>query len=217
MDTISLDVSPRGTLRKKVKALRRTGIVPIHIYGNGIPSKALQADNMTVSKVVRQVGQNIPLYLKVEGAEEQELVFVREVQLHPVTNVLLHVDFFRVDPSMKAMGAVPIVLVGEAPAVKVRKGILMQTLHMLSVECLPMEMPERIEIDISVLEDLEQSMRVTDYTPKSGLTILTDPDELIVRVASPRIAATDGTAERPEPAAVPTSGKATESTEAEGS
>ena len=196
MDTISLDVGPRDVLRKKVKALRRSGVIPLHLYGRDIPSQALQADSATVARIVSQVGRNIPLYLKVEGSQEQSLVFVREVQLHPVTNRILHVDFFRVDVTQRIKGDVPITLLGEAPAVRVHRGILMQSLHQLSVECLPMEMPERIEIDISGLEELDQGIRVSDFSPGQGITVLTDPEELIVRVGAPRV--TEEEVGRPE-------------------
>ena len=188
MDAISLDVSSRDVLRKKVKALRRTGKVPLHLYGKGMPSQSLQADSSTVTKIVNQVGHNIPLYLKLENTEEQDLVFVREVQHHPITNRILHVDFFRVDVLQRVKGEVPITLLGEAPAVRIHHGILMQTLHTLSVECLPMEMPERIEIDISGLEDIDQGIRVSDYTSGFDITILSDSEELIVRVGAPRVA-----------------------------
>ena len=196
MDTISLDVGPRDVLRKKVKALRRSGVIPLHLYGRDMPSRALQADNATVAKIVNQVGHNIPLYLKVEGSAEQNLVFVREVQHHPITNRILHVDFYRVDATEKTTGEVPIVLLGEAPAVRVHHGVLMQSLHQLSVECLPMEMPERIEIDISGLEELDQGIRVSDFPPGPGVTVLTDPEELIVRIGAPRVVEEE--VERPE-------------------
>jgi len=212
MDTISLDVSSRDVLRKKVKALRRTGMTPLHLYGKGMPSRALQANSSTVTKIVNQVGHNIPLYLKVADTKEQDLVFVREIQHHPITNRILHVDFYRVDVSQRVKGEVPITLLGEAPAVRIYKGILMQTLHTLSVECLPMEMPERIEIDISGLEELDQGIRVSDYAPGSGITVLSDSEELIVRVGAPRVAEE---VERPE-AAVTGEAEAEEATEKAG-
>lgn len=200
MDTISLDVGPRDVLGKKVKALRRTGMTPLHLYGKGIPSRALQADSSTVTKIVNQVGHNIPLYLKLEGSQEQNLVFVREVHHHPITNRVLHVDFYRVDVTQRIIGEVPITLLGEAPAVRIHGGVLLQTLHQLSVECLPMEMPERIEIDISGLKELEQGIRVSDFTPGPGITVLSDSEELIVRVSAPRV---EEEVEKPA-AAVPT-------------
>ena len=186
MDTISLDVTTREVLGKKVKALRRTGVTPLHLYGRGAPSRALQADTATVTKVVNHVGHNMPLYLTVAGSREQNLVFVGQVQHHPLTNRILHVDFYRVDVSEKMRVDIPITLVGEAPAVRFHHGMLMQAMHQLSVECLPMEMPERIEIDISVLEELDQAIRVSDYTPEPGVTVISDPEDLIVRVSAAR-------------------------------
>lgn len=201
MDTISLDVDPRDVLRKKVRALRRSGIIPLHLYGTDLPPKALQADRATVTKIVNLVGRNIPLTLKVTGSQEQSLVFVREVQHHPITNRILHVDFYRVDVTQRIKGEVPISLLGEAPAVRIHRGVLMQSLHQLFVECLPMEMPERIEIDISGLEELEQGIRISDFIPGPGVTVLADPEELIVRVGAPRVAGEEvgrPTAESPE-------------------
>ncbi len=200
MDAISLEATPRDVLGKKVSNLRRAGMTPIHLYGKGIDSRALQADSVTVNKVVSQVGQNIPLQLKVSDTNEQALVFVREVQRHAVTNQILHIDFYRVDATERLRGEIPVFLTGEAPAVRVHRGILMQTLHTLAVECLPMDTPERIEVDISLLEALDQGIRVSDLATDPAITILTDPEELIVRINAPRVAE-DGAAGQPGEAA----------------
>ena len=189
-------------MRKKVKALRRTGMIPLHLYGKNLPSQALQAESASVIRTVNQVGHNIPLYLRVDGSQDLDLVFVREIQHHPVTNRILHVDFYHVDVTQRVKGEVPIILLGEAPAVRVHRGVLMQSLHHLSVECLPMEMPERIAIDISGLEELDQGIRISDVPPGQGITFLADPDELIVRVGAPRIGE-EGIG-RPDPEEAPT-------------
>ena len=209
MDAISLEATPRDVLGKKVSNLRRAGMTPIHLYGKGIDSRALQADSVTVNKVVSQVGQNIPLQLKVSDTNEQALVFVREVQRHAVTNQILHIDFYRVDATERLRGEIPVFLTGEAPAVRVHRGILMQTLHTLAVECLPMDTPERIEVDISLLEALDQGIRVSDLATDPAITILTDPEELIVRINAPRVAE-DGAAGQPGEAAGAPAGEARE-------
>ena len=194
MDTISLEVSPRDVLRKKVKALRQTGMVPLHLYGRGMPSRALQGDSTTVTKAVSQVGHHLPLLLQIGATGAQELVFVREIQRHHLTNRLIHVDFLRVDVTLRTAGDIPIVLVGDAPAVRLHSGILNQTLHHLSVECLPMDMPDRIEVDISQLLELDDGVRVSDITVDPGITILSDSEELVARVGSPRVEAEAGVA-----------------------
>ena len=187
MDAISLEVTPRDVVGKKVSALRRAGMTPVHLYGKGVDSRALQGDTATVARVVNQVGQNIPLYLKVSDTREQDLVFVREVQRHPITNQILHVDFYRVEATQRVRGEVPVILTGEAPAVRVHRGVLMQALYTLVVECLPMDTPERIEVDISHIEELDQDVRVSDIAVDQAITILTDAEELVVRINAPRV------------------------------
>ena len=188
MDAISIEATPRDVLGKKVSNLRRAGMTPVHLYGKGIDSRALQADAATLSRIVGQVGQNIPLYLKVSDSKDQELVFVREVQRHAITNQILHVDFYRVEATQRVRGEVPVVLTGEAPAVRIHRGVLMQALFTLAVEALPMDMPERIEVDISHIEELDQDVRVSDVAVDQAITVLTDAEELVVRINAPRIA-----------------------------
>lgn len=188
MDAISLEATPRDVLGKKVSNLRRAGMTPVHLYGKGIDSRALQADSATLNKVVGQVGTNIPLYLKVSDASEQDLVFVREVQRHAITNQILHVDFYRVEATQRVRGEIPVVLSGEAPAVRIHRGVLMQALFTLVVEALPMDMPERIDVDISHIEDLDQDIRVSDIAVGQAFTVLTDTEELVVRINAPRVA-----------------------------
>ena len=203
MDAISLEVTPRDALGKKVSALRRAGMTPVHLYGKGVASRALQGDTATVARVVSQVGQNIPLYLKVSDASDQELVFVREVQRHPITNQILHVDFYRVEATQRVRGEVPVTLTGEAPAVRVHRGVLMQALYVLAVEALPMDMPERIDVDISHIEALDQDVRVSDIAVDEAITILTDAEELVVRINAPRVAEEPTAAAPVEQAAEP--------------
>ncbi len=188
MDAISLEATPRDVMGKKVSNLRRAGMTPVHLYGKGIDSRALQADSATLNKVVGQVGTNIPLYLKVSDASEQDLVFVREVQRHAITNQILHVDFYRVEATQRVRGEIPVVLSGEAPAVRIHRGVLMQALFTLVVEALPMDMPERIDVDISHIEDLDQDIRVSDIAVGQAFTVLTDSEELVVRINAPRVA-----------------------------
>lgn len=198
MDTISLEVSSRDVLGKKVKALRRKGLLPLHLYGRGMPSRALQGDTAVVVKAVGQVGRHLPLFLQIAETGGQELVFVREIQRDPITNRLVHVDFLRVDVTQTTTGNIPIILVGEAPAVRIHGGILNQSIHYLSVECLPMDMPERIEVNISHLQELEDSIRISGLTVAPGITILSDPEELVARVSPPRVEVAEEKAEVPE-------------------
>ena len=187
METVQLEVSPRQVVGKKVKALRRQGITPLHVYGNGMDSVALQAETKKLQRVVYQVGKNIPVSLGIDGVKDQNISFVREVQLHPITGRLLHVDFYRVNVTERMQAQVPIILTGEAPAVRLQRGVLMQAIYSLTVESLPMDVPESIQLDVSNLDDFEKAIRVSDVALPSEVTILAEPDEMIARVNPPRV------------------------------
>lgn len=203
MDIVNLKLSPRSVVGKKVKRLRRAGIVPVHMYGTGTEPLALQADTRTLRRILPQVGTNIPLSVDIDGQSGENICFVREVQRHPVTEELLHVDFMRVDIAQTISVEVPIEIIGEAPAVELRGGTLLQFLQSVLIEGRPMDIPASIKVDISVLDDFDKAVYVRDISVVSfgtGFTILTDPDEPIARVNPP---VTEAAPEIVEEAAAP--------------
>lgn len=187
METLSITLSPREVTGKKVSRLRQAGVVPVHFYGPGVDSASLQADMMTLRSVLISAGRNVPITVKVEGEKGEDICFVRETQVHPVTEALLHVDFYRVDVSQMVRAEVPIILEGEPPAVRNLGGILLQPFDTLEVEALPLDMPESFRIDVTILEDFAASVRVGDIDVVGGVNILRDPVEMIARVVAPRI------------------------------
>ncbi len=190
MDVQTVKLSRRTIRGKKVKQLRKKGLLPAHMFGSGTEPQVLQGDTLVLQKLIPRVGTNIPLSVEVEGdSGAQNICFVREVQRHPVTEDLLHVDFLRVDVSQTIESEVPIMLVGDAPAVRGLHGTLLQPLQALLVESLPMNVPASIEVDISGLDDFEKGIFVRDITVGRDVTILTDPEEMVARVSAPRLEA----------------------------
>ena len=187
MEAIYLPAAQRDVFGKKVKTLRKSGLIPLHLYGKGMPSRSLHGNSQEVAKAISHVGHHMPLNLQLDDSSEPELVFVREIQYHPVTDQILHVDLFRVDVSQPITGEVPISLSGESPVVRSQGGVLVQSMYRLLVESLPLEMPERIDVDLASLEELDQSIRVSDLAASQGLKLVGDMDEIIVRVTSPRV------------------------------
>ena len=183
----SITLSDRQVVGKKVKALRREGFVPVHYYGRGIESLSLQAAGTTLRKVVTEAGANIPVEVVVEGSEESDICFVREVQWHPVNGALLHVDFMHVDVTERVTAEVPVVLTGQAEAVRELGGVLIQPFQTLPVDALPLNMPESIIVDITPLEMFGDAVRVGDLEIEEGIAILRDDDDLLVTVQEPRI------------------------------
>lgn len=187
METLSITLSPREVTGKKVSRLRQEGVVPVHYYGPGVDSAALQVDFMALRSVLISAGRNVPITVKVVGEDGENICFVREIQVHPVTEELLHVDFYRVDVTQTVRAEVPIILEGEPPAVRNLGGILLQPFDTLEVEALPLDMPESLRVDVTVLEDFSSSIRIGDVEIAEGVNILRDPVEMIARVVAPRI------------------------------
>ena len=185
-DLKTLELEPRDLLGKKVETLRKSGLLPVHMYGPDIDSLSLQGDLKLLARLVLEVGTNIPVSVTVKGSDNVNMCFVREIQRHPVTENILHVDFLRVDTSKAARAEVPIILEGLAPASQ-RGGTLMQPLQNLIIEALPMDIPVSLEISVAGLDDFEKSLYVSDLSIPENITLISSSDDLIARVVPPRI------------------------------
>ena len=196
----TLQLSPRAVTGKKVKGLRRAGMVPVHMYGGPTDAMSLQIEDRVLRRVLSRVGTNIPVSVHVDGVEGESTCFIREVQRHPVSEELLHVDFLRVDVSRQIRAEVPIALVGVAHAARELGGTLLQPLQSILVEALPMSIPGAIQIDVSGLDDFEKAIFVRDVEVGPDVTIVTPMDELLARVMPPRILEEFGAVEAEEEA-----------------
>ncbi|MFC1992406.1 50S ribosomal protein L25 [Chloroflexota bacterium] len=183
MEQIELQASNRETLGKKVRFLRRQGLTPVHLFGHGIQSEALQCDTVQLQQVLAQAGKTRLIGLKLDKAKKLRNVIVREIQTEPRTGNLVHVDFYQVKMAQKIKMEVPIILVGEAPALKLRENMLMQELNSLTVECLPDQIPNSVELDISYLAEADQVIRVKDIALDKEIAVLNDPDHMIVKIS----------------------------------
>lgn len=186
-DTLTLKLSPREVTGKKVRQLRADGIVPVHLYGGTDDSSTLQVQAGELRRILPRVGGNVPLTVEVEGTKGVNICFVREVQRHPVTEEVLHVDFLRVEATQTVTADVPIIVDGEAPAVRNLGGTLAQPLQALTVEALPLDMPAELHVDVSSLETFEAAVRVSDLVLGEGVTTAVDEREMIARVMPPRL------------------------------
>ena len=185
-DLKTLELESRDLLGKKVETLRRSGLLPVHMYGPDIDSQSLQGDSKLLARLVLEVGTNIPVSVTVKGSDNVNMCFVREIQRHPVTENILHVDFLRVDTSKVVRAEVPIILEGVAPASQ-RGGTLMQPLQNLVVEALPMDIPVSLQIGVTDLDDFEKSLYVSDLVVPDNIALISSLDDLIARVIPPRI------------------------------
>lgn len=185
MSNFELRAEPRSIVGKKVRFLRRQGLVPGNIYGHAA-STAIQIPARDVERTIHRAGRTQLVSLEVKGAEPTT-VLVKTWQRHPYKGDILHVDFYRVSMTETLRMDVPIRVTGEAPAVKLTGGVPFQPLAQLNVECLPGDIPEAIEVDISGLEEVDASIYVRDLAAPSGVTILTDGDEMVVKIMAPTV------------------------------
>lgn len=183
MDDLTLPANNRDVLGKKTRFLRRQGITPVHLFGHNIKSLALQCDTAQLQHIIARAGRTRLIDLKVENEKQPKSVFIREIQKNAVSNQLLHVDFYQVKKGEKIAVDVPIVLVGEAPAMKGKGHILMHGITSLSIECLPGSVPPQIEVDLSQLEEAKQAIYVRDIALNPDITLKTDTDQLVVKIS----------------------------------
>lgn len=182
MDDLRLQASSRDVLGKKTRFLRRQGMTPTHLYGHDIESLALQCDTTELQHLIAHAGRTRMISLEIDG-EKPRSVFVREVQRDEVTRQMLHVDFYQVKKGEKIAVDVPIVLVGEAMAMKEKGRMLIHGITSLNIECLPESVPPQIEVDLSTLEELEQAIYVKDIVLDPDIIVNADPEQLVVKVS----------------------------------
>ena len=182
MDDLTLQVAKRNVLGKKNRFLRRQGITPAHLFGHNIESQALQCDTLQLKQIIAHAGTTRLISLRIDGEKQPKSVFVREIQRDAVSNQLFHVDFYQVKKGEKIAVDVPIILVGESPAMKGKGRMLTHGITSLSIECLPDRVPPQIEVDISLLEEVEQAIHVKDIVLDPDITVNADPEQLVVKV-----------------------------------
>lgn len=180
-----LNVAPREVLGKKVRALRRGGVIPANIYGHNVESVAVQVGTDDFKHLLKEHGRRELVYIQIDGGERP--TFIRDIQRNPVTDQILHVDFLQISLTETVRLQVPIHLVGKAPAAIDLGGILTHQLSEMTVEALPMSIPSLIEVDVSGLVELNQSVHVSDIEAIDGVTFLADPDTVIARVDAPSV------------------------------
>jgi large subunit ribosomal protein L25 len=203
MEAILNAVKREAHGKNEVGRLRRSGMIPAVLYGASGDGGRPEAVSIAVSpKELQRIlhsgqGANTLIGLDVEG--ETARVMIRDYQLDPVTHSLLHADFYRIALDRRVTVTVPIVLKGESRGVKQQGGLLDFVHRELEIECLPADIPEHVEVDVSDLL-LNQSVRLRDIAENVKWTPTSDPEMMIVHVVAPRITETPAA---PEAAASP--------------
>ncbi len=179
---VELSAVRRTVLGKQVKQLRRQGWTPGVMYGHGYESVPLKFEMRELQRLLSETGGSQLVGIKIKGQAEPEMALVRDVQRDPIRQTILHVDFYRVKMTERLTTEIPLELIGESPIAALNEGILLQGISSIEVECLPGDLVDAIEVDLSELVELDQALYVRDLAIPSGIDVLTDTNEMIVRV-----------------------------------
>lgn len=176
----SLKVEKREMLGKKVKKLRKSGILPANVYGKDMKSASVQVplkDFMAVFNEVHETG-----LVDLTFGSETLPVLIHNLQINPVTRTPVHADFFKVNLKEKITAKIPLVAVGDPKAVTNKVGLLEQPMSEIEVEALPTDLPENIEVNVEALAAVDEQILISDLKAGVGVTILSDPGQVVFKI-----------------------------------
>lgn len=180
MKRLKLAVEERKITGKKVKKLRREGILPGNVYGKNIKSISVQVKNKDFEKAYSEAGETGLVDIDLKGKTIP--VLIHNVQKDPVQKFYIHADFYKVDLTQKVKTMVPLLILGQAKAVVDKLGLLLQPLSQIEVEALPEDLPEKIEVNVGALAEVGQQITVGEINPAKGVIVVTDPSQVVVKI-----------------------------------
>jgi large subunit ribosomal protein L25 len=181
MEQIELRAQTRTVFGKKTKHLRSAGVIPATLYGPRTQPVSLQVPARDLSLVLEAAGTNRLISLWIDGADKPHMTLARDVQRDVITRALIHIDLYEVVMTEKITAEIPLILVGEAPVVINKEGLVVRGLDSLEVHCLPNRLGDAIEVHLDSLEETDQAILVKDLVVDEDIEILTSPDEVVAR------------------------------------
>ncbi|MEA1936723.1 MAG: 50S ribosomal protein L25 [Patescibacteria group bacterium] len=181
----TLEIVAESRDAKRINELRRNGYIPGVVYGPKGKSKALKTAKENFDKTFKEAGESALVNLKIDGKEIGK-VLINDHQVNPISGNITHFDLYRVRMDKEIIANIPIKFEGESPAVKNSDGVLVKNHDALEIKCLPGDLIHDLEIDISVLENIDDLIRIKDLKISDKIEILTDEEEVIISVIPPR-------------------------------
>lgn len=185
MEKYVIEAQKREIIGKKVKALRREGLLPAVIYGAGFEPQAITLDTKMVVKTLKVIGANTLVTIKL--GKKEHLALVRDVQREVIKRDLLHIDFQAVSLEESISTTVPILIVGEAPAVEAFDSVLSSALDELQIEAKAKDLPDSVTVDVSSLEEIGDNILVKDIVIPGDVKVLDDPEEIVIVASAPTL------------------------------
>jgi large subunit ribosomal protein L25 len=198
MSELTIEVQRRETAGKgPSRRLRAAGLVPAVVYGGELGALSIQVQERAIYTLLRASGENSVFLLKLAGSEQSRHTMIKELQVDPLTGGLVHIDFQRIDMSEKVRVKVPLELMGVPLGVKNEGGMIDFVTRELEVECLPAEIPNHLELDVSALH-IGQHLEAADVQLPESVELIEEPHRVVVSIAQPRLEAAAGEEEAEE-------------------
>jgi len=179
-DKVTLKAEVRTVFGKKLNKIRKAGFIPANIFGPDFKSKSISVIYKDLVKTYKMVGETGVVYISID--KESIPVLIKSIQKHPLTSLLLHIDFRKIDLSKKIEANVPVKTLGVSEAVSQKAGVLLLQSDTLLVEALPEDMPSSIEVDITVIKEIGQEIKVADIKKSDKYEIKTPAEKVILAV-----------------------------------
>ena len=170
---------------KKTKSMKRTGGIPAVVYGPGVKNFSIQVDEKEFRKVFHKAGESSLVEIAIEGEKEKKPVLIHEIQKDPVSDKIIHIDFYQADLKEEVEVAIPLVFEGVALAEKDLGGTLVKNMLEIEVKALPQNLPHEIKVSIEALKTFEDHVLVKDLAVPANVQILKNPDEIVASVLAP--------------------------------
>lgn len=182
VEKLFLKAKRRDVFGKKLKKYRKAGLLPAVVYGHNFDSLPLFVDKKDFKKVYKQAGTSTILTLELE--DKKLNVIVHDIAKDPISQEPEHVDFYHIKMTEKITAEVPLKFVGEAPAAKIYGAIIVKNFEKIEVECYPSDLPHEIEVDLSLLTEIDSVIYVKDLNIPEKVKVLVDEEEAVA-VATP--------------------------------
>jgi large subunit ribosomal protein L25 len=200
MRKLTIEARPRAVVGKKVKSLRKRGVLPANVYGHNIQSQALELNAHDFSLLQRHLSASSILDLVVDGGGPRP-VMIHRTQRDVRTGQPSHVEFFQFNPLERLTASVPLVLAGQPESVRRGEAVLLHEMTQIEVTCLPADLPERIEVPIDKLTQVGATVNVGDLVfDRAKIAIKAHADEVVASLTAPQIVEVEEVAAAPEAA-----------------
>ena len=183
MEKIELQAEKRESVGKALNSLRKDGFLPSVVYGHNFEAVPIQIKYTDFEKAFKKAGESTLINLKIGNKEEPAVI--KDIQKDPVTDRIIHADFYKVNLKEKIKAKITLVVIGESEAVR-NGGILVKTVNELEVEALPQDLPHELQVDISRLQNIGDHILIKDISVSDKIKIEAGPDDIVALIQAPR-------------------------------